>query len=377
MNKPRITATQFVLLIVGSRLLFAYTYMPVLEMPPRNQDAWIVMLLSGPYSVVLSLPALYLVAKFRGYEIDVIMQTILGKITGKVFLVLLALFAFFCVGACPLVAVTFINTYLYPHVPSWIIYLFLFVPVCYAAWHGAGSLARLALFIVPYIIITVVLFMILSFNQLDFKILSPILADSSLLDLNLGGFYAASFFSEILAILVMSAYLEPKTNVNRAFGVSIVVFVIAVMVMIVPTLTMLGLDVARHSWNPYYVFTRQVEAYEFIQRVESLNVIAWFLGVMLKVSLFAYLCGHLLSKVVGTKSHKWFIVPIILVAFITITRPIINRTFVTDVMRSYTFEIPIIIFSVVVLPAIAVIVYWIRRKKIQAPQPRSSGASSD
>jgi hypothetical protein len=56
---------------------------------------------------------------------------------------------------------------------------------------------------------------------------------------------------------------------KKALIYSTLLFTAALMIMVIPTLTLLGLDIARHSWNPYYMFTRQVDAFSFIQRVES------------------------------------------------------------------------------------------------------------
>jgi hypothetical protein len=77
------------------------------------------------------------------------------------------------------------------------------------------------------------------------------LADSSFLDLNMGAILSAGYFSEILVFLVFAPYLKPGIHIGKTLVYSNLLFTVAFMVMVIPTLTLLGLDVARHSWNPY------------------------------------------------------------------------------------------------------------------------------
>ena len=365
-EKYKISSAQLILLVICSRIMFAYTYLPVINTPPHNQDAWIVVLISTFYAILLSLPVLFLINKFKGVQFDQIFKAILGNVIGKIFLLLMVLFFIYCSAACTLLAIVFINSYMFPDTPSWMLLLFIVLPGAYASIKGIGTISRLAFFVVPYILLTVVLFFLLSIGQLDFTILMPMFSDSSFLDLNLGGFLTAGYFSEALAFLVLAPYLKPEVNINKTFIYSALLFTLAFMVMVIPTLTLLGLDIARHSWNPYYMFTRQVSAFQFLQRVESLNVIAWFLGLLIKTSLFNFLACHTLAKVFGTKSHKLFVAPVFLGASIILLLPAVNRTNVIDFLRSYMVFPPIVLFYIVVLPVIAIIVYLFRRKKVDA-----------
>jgi spore germination protein KB len=182
----------------------------------------------------------------------------------------------------------------------------------------------------------------------------------------------AGYFSEALVFLVLFPYLKEGSNVNKTLVWSSLLFTAAFLVMVIPTLTLLGLDVARHSWNPYYMFTRQVTAYEFIQRVESLNVIAWFLGVLIKTALFNYLACFTLSKVFGTRSHRAYIGPVFLITFLVNLLPFVNRSSVIDLLRSHLVFPPIVLFNIVVLPSVVIIVYLFRRKSID---PRLRGGA--
>ncbi len=373
-EKFKISAAQMVLLLICSRIMFAYTYLPVLATPPHNQDAWIVALFSTVYVLLFALPVLYLISRFPGVSFARIFEPVLGKAIGKACLFLLALFFLYCASACTLLSVVFVNSYLFSETPSWLLLLFALLPTLYAARKGAGTIARLGFFVAPYILLTVLLFLLLSLDQLDFNILKPVLADSSLWELNLGAFFTAGYSPETLSLLVLATYFRPKTSAKKILLYSTLLFSVAFMIMVIPTLTLLGLDIARHSWNPYYMFTRQVTALTFIQRVEALNVIAWYLGVLIKSALFLFMSCLTMSRVFGVKSHKPFVAPVCLVGFIGLLMPFVNRSAVIDLLRSYKTFIPVMLPFIVVLPLAVIAVYLFRRKKVDCRLRPAGGA---
>lgn len=365
-KKFSFSPAQLVMLVICTRIMFPYTFMPVVNIPPRNQDAWIIAIVSMVYTFLFSAPVFYLINRFRDSDCGEILETILGKAAGKAFLILYSLFFFFCSTACLVLGDVFISTYLIPETPSWYLLLFALVPALYLSLKGAGSIARLASFAVPYILLTIILFLLLSIDQLDISILRPMFADSGFWSLNWGGILTTGYYSEVLIFLVLFPFLNPKESLNKTLAGSVLLYTAALLVMVIPTLTLLGLDIARHSWNPYFVFTRQVKAFAFIQRVESLNVIAWFIGFLVKIALYNFMASYTLSRVFAAKSHKAFAWPLFLAAYIVALLPFFNRTSVIDALRSHRVFTPIIYFYILVLPGAAIIVYRLRRKKVDA-----------
>ena len=54
MNK--ISSYQVILLIIIYRVIIAFSYLPIVNTPPGNQDIWITLLLSIPYTHYIRLP---------------------------------------------------------------------------------------------------------------------------------------------------------------------------------------------------------------------------------------------------------------------------------------------------------------------------------
>jgi hypothetical protein len=152
-----------------------------------------------------------------------------------------------------------------------------------------------------------------------------VLADSTFLKLNLGGFLTAARYSEILIVLVFSYYLKQHMNINKAFLASLGVFLAAFALILVPTMAHLGVNLGKHVWNPYFVYTRQVEGYDFIERVQAFNMLAWFPTSLLKLMIYNFMGSFVLSKLYRTKSHKAFVLPLSLICAVICLIPMLSK----------------------------------------------------
>jgi spore germination protein KB len=267
------------------------------------------------------------------------------------------------------------NIFLFPDTPNYVLLLFTIVPIVYATYKGAGTIGRLAMFIVPFIMFTIIFFFLLGYEKMDFIELKPFLADSTFIQLNIGAFINANRYTEILIFVIFSYFLKQSVKINKLYAVSLIMYGIAVLLVLIPTITVLGNDYAQHCWNPYYVFTRQVEGYDFIQRVQSFNALAWFMGVLLKLSVYSFMTCYLLSGIFKTKSNKPFIIPLAIIAFIICLQSFMERSTTIEKLRSDSIMPWIIFPTLFIIPLLTVIVYFFRRKKIKYILKRKQAAA--
>jgi spore germination protein KB len=374
--KPNVTSAQLFLLAVGSALMFPYTFMPILNTPPANQDVWIVMIASFLYILIISTPILILINKFRGLNINAMTEMILGKFFGKVASALFVIFFLFCYATCMLIGAVFVHISVLPGTPIWAILIFAFPTAAYVAYKGAGTIGRLAVFIVPFVMFTVVLFFLMGLNMMDFKILRPVLAGTTLGELNQGAFYTGSRTSEILIFLVFSFFLTKKAGLNKTFAKALAVFALFFAMILIPTILVLGVDLAKMEFNPYFVYTRQVHAYDFIQRVQSLNTLAWFPGLLLKLTIYCFMASYTLSGVFKAKSHKRFVPLITGLSFSICMIPMMQKSDVIMLLASDEVFPFIILPFTFVLPLFLLIVYLIRRNKISGVLEQKKSAAA-
>ena len=365
MNKPIITTVQLMMLAVGSALVFPYTFMPILNVPNSNQDVWFVLLLALVYILVINAPLLFLINKFRGLTVNQITETIMGKIIGKAAALVFVLFFMYCFIACSLITTHFMKSYLFSATPRWVLLLFSVVPVCYASYKGAGTIGRLSVFVVPFVMVTIVFFLLFGINKMDLSVFKPILADSTFLNLNLGAFLTASRYSEILIFFVFSCYLSKTASINKTYAVALVSFGVLFMLILVPTVAVLGVDLAKIDWNPYYVYTRQVNALSFLERLQAFNTLAWFPTTVLKLAIYIFMAARVLSLVFKAKSHKKFVIPITAIGFIACLIPFMSNSGTIKILSSDRVFPWVILPVTFVLPCLLIAVYLIRRKKLK------------
>lgn len=365
MNKPIITTVQLAMLAVGSALVFPYTFMPILNVPNANQDIWVVLLLAFVYILIINAPLLFLMNKFKGLNANQIIETIMGKIVGKASTLPFVLFFFYCFMACSLITTHFMSSYLFPGTPRWALLLFMIVPVCYASFKGAGTIGRLSVFIVPFVILTILFFLFFGISNMDFSVLQPILTDSTFFDLNVSAFLTASRFSEILIFFVFSYYLGKQTSINKTYAAALVIFAVCYLLILVPTVAVLGVDLAKISWNPYYVYTRQVNAFSFLERLQAFNTLAWFPTTILKLIIYNYMASRVLSRVFNVKSHKKFVIPIAVVGYFACLVPFLSNSGTIKLLSSDQVFPWVILPVIFVLPCLLIAVYLIRRKKLK------------
>lgn len=353
------------MMAVGSALMFPYTFMPILNTPPANQDVWIVMLLSVLYVLLISCPILLLVNLFRSFSLNDIAEIILGKFFGKLISFLFFCFFIFCQTACVLIGAIFISISVLPETPIWATIAFAFAAVAYASYKGAGTIGRIATLIVPFMMVTVVIFLLLGFKLMDIKNLLPILSDSSLFQLNLGAFYTAARYSEILIFLTFSFALLKGSSINKTYVKALLVFFVFFAMILIPTILALGMSVAKNMFNPYFEYTSLVHVYDFIQRIQSVNTLAWFPGLLLKLMIYNFMASHTLSGIFEAKSHKFFVIPVVAASFIVCMIPIMQKSSVIMLLASDQVFPWIILPFTFLLPLFLLIMYVVRRDEIK------------
>ncbi len=362
--KPMITSAQLLLMAVGSALMFPYTFMPILNSPPANQDVWIALGAALLYILIINTPILILINKFRGFNINEMTEIVLGRFFGKAASLLFVVFFLFCYTACMLIGAIFISMSVLPGTPIWANLIFAFAAVTYVAYKGAGTIGRLATFIVPFMMFTVVLFFLMGLNMMDIKLLQPVLAGTTLAELNLGAFYTGARYSEILIFLVFSFFLTKNASINKTFAKALGTFAVFVFMILIPIILVLGVDLAKMQFNPYFIYTRQVHAYDFIQRVQSINTLAWFPGLLLKLIIYCFMASYTMSGVFKAKSHKSFVPLITGLSFSICMIPMMQKSSIIMTLASDQVFPYIILPFTLVLPLLLLIVYLIRRKRI-------------
>ncbi|MFW5780543.1 MAG: GerAB/ArcD/ProY family transporter [Bacillota bacterium] len=363
-KRSLLSSNQIAMIMAGSALMFPYTFLPVVRTPPANQDVWIVSILTVLFIVILNYPLLFIINRFRGFNINETNEIIMGRAGGKITASFFVLFSVFCYIACMSIASIFIATYILVETPLWIILLFILVPATFASIKGAGTIGRMAFLIIPLMLLTIIIFFVVGISDMDIDMIKPILSDSKISDILLGSFITAARYSEILILFVFAYYLKKKASINATYFKGMIIFGVFFLIVTISTLLMLGPEISKISNNPFLAYARQVGGQEFLQRVHLLNIMAWFIGIVIKLIAYNYAACHIFAGIIRSKSHKYFVFPLSIIAYIIALLPFMKATTTIHLLTADTVFPFVVLGVVVVIPLVLLVVYLIRKKKI-------------
>lgn len=366
--KTKASSYQVILLIVIYRVIIAFTYLPVVNTPPENQDIWIILLMSIPYTLVLGLPMLYLSNKFNDLTIIEYTEKIFGKFIGKIVEIYYSMFLLSFTIILVTTLVEKLNSTMFPETPTFITALIILLTCIYISFKGVEAITRGAEVFVPFILGVIFLLVILSYNNYDFTVLLPILKDSTFKQLNMGALDRSVKFSDIVLLAMITPNLDKKEDLNKIYIKSIIYSILIIIPLAIATQAALGIEYSRHTNYPFFTFSRLINLFHFIQRIDSLSVIAWMMGNIGKISGYLYFTSVAFSQTMNKQKNEPYIIPIAII-ILTVTVLIKDKRSllaVGDILQDVIFILSAL--AIFIIPSIALIVYLFRRKTIKYGQ---------
>jgi spore germination protein (amino acid permease) len=354
-NYERISPIQVILLLSVTRIAIVLLWFNF-----KNQDIWIVQLLSLVYVALLSAPLLYLSKQYTDLSLVEYFPVIFGNLIGKSLGPIYAIFFLFLAALDLSLFDNIIKPINFPATPDAAIILIALAACAYSIYNGLECIARSAEIFTPMIFFVVVLYAILQIPLMDFKVFLPIMADSTFWEINSQAFLNAARFHEIVVLAMLAPSINNKGKTIKIFSWAAIIITVYSLIIILSTLAGLGLDVAKKTFDPYYLFIRQINIYEFITRIEFLIVGAWNVGMFLKISLMLHLAIICLVQNFGLKNRKIFIIPLVIIIFITaLTTDLLKSVIVFNIIETYVPYINLIFMFGI--PAVALVVFFLKR----------------
>ena len=206
----------------------------------------------------------------------------------------------------------------------------------------------------------------LGLNNVDFKVLLPILKDSSLVDINRGAMLNSLFFTDIFLLAMIIPELEDKNNINKIFVIYTAGTLLFLTVALVVTQGTLGVELARHYVFPFYKYTRLIDALEIFERIDAVFVFIWILTSITRICGFTYISTRAFREVFDKKEDEKVILFIVGILIFTISVTIIQRRPVIGIRKEFDLYLNIItIIFAIVIPIVTCIIYFFRRKSIK------------
>lgn len=360
--KDKIYLHQAIFLIAISRMMVPLTYAPLIKSEYANQDTWFIILISIPYTLIISLPLLYLSYKFSGMNLLEFTEIIMGKFLGRILAFVYGLVFLFYLVFYTGTFIEILESALYPNTPPCVNLSILILTTIYIVNKGLINIARLGEIVFPIVLFIFFMLLLLGLENYDFDVLLPILKDSNFKQLNLGAIFNSLVHMDILILTMIAPNLERKKDVNKIFIYSVLFSSVITILSTVVIQATLGIAYTKHSNFPFYTYARLIKIGDTMG-FDLLYVIAWIIGSLLRLCGYFYICTVAFGKILNTRNQKTYI-PLTIIMTIIALYIKERRTIVTKIELPQIIIRAITVVSIIVIPSILLITYFIRRKKL-------------
>ncbi len=369
MIEEKVTKRQAIMLMVLSRLSISISTMPTIDIPPYNQDIWIIVILSIFYTAVLMIPLLFLANRFNEYNLIGYIELIYGKIVGKTLGISYLLFIFFSGIIAAFNHVELVNATILTNSMNSLLILVLVVTAIYTVSRGLIVRLRAVEIFGPVAIFTIILLVILGLKDVDFSFLLPVLADSTLRDLHSGSLQLSFFYVDILLLAMIVPDLEDKKDINSIFLISITMAGLILIMASIGSQGVLGLEQIRHTNFHFYHYVRMINYPSILERIDAVFVLAWLITSQARVNGFLYVTVRGLREIFNKGlREKWLVV--IMGTLLSVITIILTNRYSFNLIRGelIKYHNTMFLIFIIVIPIITCIVYFFRRKNIQGSQ---------
>lgn len=364
LENGRIGIRQLVLLFITSRIILTLTYTPAIKDPWANQDFWLACLVSIPITILLAIPFMVLAAKYPKQTIIEYSRTIAGRFAGKV-LGLLYIWFFLHQEATVLRQFgELMLTVLMPETPLVVFLIGLAIITAYAVSNGVEVISRFNEMIFPLILVSVFLIFILVTKDMNLHKLTPVLGDG-IMPVLAGGFSVATKFIELTWLVMIYPFVKDSEKVNRAIRLGILVCGILFVPLIVMITATYGYPTLRSLAFPALAVARIISIANFLERMESVVLVVWILGVLIKVALFYYAFTLGSAQWLNLTDYKPLVLPagVILVAMSVLL--FANLQELEEFSKPAT-AIPYSLVFILVIPVILLLIDFVKPQSTKA-----------
>jgi spore germination protein KB len=310
LENGKISPTQFltlvIIFIIGSSVLVA----PSLLATNAKQDAWIssvITLLAG-----FSLIFIYicLINLFPSSTIVECNEKVLGKWMGKI-VSFLFLYYIFELAALLLREIgDFLTTQVMPETPIQVIIIIFLLVSLTAVRLGLEVIGRTAeIFIIWIFFLFLILFFLL-LPQIDLSKLQPIMGEGVKPIMQGSLHYLGLPFLELVVFLMITPYVAQPNKVKLGFYLGTGIGGLIISLLILFCISVLGAEITGRHTYPTYILGKKISVGEFLERIEVIVAIIWFLTMFFKISICFYGVTLGLAQVFKLNNYRVLLFPL-------------------------------------------------------------------
>jgi len=284
-------------------------------------DGWIVVALAGALNILAVIIIVKLNSRFPGKTFAEYSQIVIGTFPGKVLTLLFAVYLLLVIAYVTRAFTEVIKMFLLFRTPTEVIMLSLILVCTYIVRGGVECIARINELIFPLLFIPFFIILFFGFPIMNFSNLLPMLQTSSAKMLTSIPAMTFSFGGIELALFYIGFMKNPKKAFRPA--VAAVLFITLFLVMItVFCIAAFGKNATTLFLWPLVSYIRAISLPGlFIERLDGVILSLWMLTVFTTIVSAYFIVSYSISKVVGTKEQKQYVLPLSIIIYYFALQP--------------------------------------------------------
>jgi spore germination protein KB len=265
--------------------------------------------------------------------------------------------------------VLFIGTPVLTKTPLHIIGAVIMIPVAYGVSMGIEVLGRVAELVTPVFLFILAATILLSLMQADFSQLKPVLAEGWSPVWKASVTTVTVFSMELIISLQWVPYLRDRQTLGRDLLISGGIISAISLLIMIAIISVEGPAYAYLSY-PILELVRSVRIGKFIERLDTLYVMAVIVTMFLKISAVHYAFCTCVQQVFRLASHRTIVLSASAAVWAGSVYLFQSSVQVSEFIQ---FVGPgYFIFTIVLIPLLAIVVYGIRKRGNSRPKETAS-----
>ncbi|MZQ84065.1 endospore germination permease [Paenibacillus sp. 5J-6] len=369
LEKGQISSRQFGVILclytIGNAIIYSPSQLIVLA----KQDAWlsiIIGLLAGMLLIFLysTLGGLFPNLNFAQYS-----EQIFGRFFGKLAALLVLSFVYIST-LYPVWGISdFLATRMLSNTPIEVIISITIIMVTFSVILGLETISRVGEILFPWTLLFLFLVILMLIPQMKLIHFLPIM-DEGIKPTIRGGVQFLSFpLTAVFNFLMLLPYAKHVGKAKKAYYLGTLIGAAVIWIVTIANIAVLGVPLALASIYPTYDMAQKINIGDFLQRVEAIVAIIWFVTQYFYTVLNFYITTLILAQILGLKEYRPLVLPlgVITVPLANVLIPNIpySFTFTNQVWPAYAFTVTLL------LPLLMLLIAKLRRMPKSSKKPET------
>lgn len=275
-----------------------------------KQDVWLAIIIAMVLASFIFLIYARISTLFPGKDIYEILNTLFGKVLGKIVAILYIWYAFHLGALISRDFSEFVRIISLSETPACIISISSIILTIYAVRGGIELLGRFLSIFFPVYVLMIIIVTFLAAPLFNFNNLKPILYDG-LNPVLSSSFSVFSFpFAETVLFLCLMGSLRKNSSVYKAYYFSLLIGGIIILIVSVRSVLILGIPNKAIQNFASYASSRLVRVGTFLQRIEASVAIVFMISGFSKSTICLYAATKGLSHLFNIKDYHKLAAPV-------------------------------------------------------------------